>query len=153
MTKTIDTTTIDTTTGTKVATTLRLRGTFHRFGLGFVAEGDEGRQEMHGPLVPGPWAYAFGLCTVIDNYGGTGREAAEREEAGLEHEVSAGDVVVVGGHRYTVRIERGQYLYLDARQDGETISPKPVNTRIEPTTKRAPGIPVGAQEIRRRSNV
>lgn len=44
-----------------------------------------------------PEAYAFGLCTVIDNYGGTGAEAARNRAAGTEHDVEIGDYVIFDG--------------------------------------------------------
>ncbi len=39
------------------------------YGIGFVAEGREGRQEHGGPLVPGPWGWVNQHATVIDNTG------------------------------------------------------------------------------------
>ncbi len=75
----------------------------YRFHIGHVAEGENGRQEYQGPLVPGPWAYGFELCTVIDNHGGSARENAEAKAAGRYLDVADGDVISVAGHRYRVR--------------------------------------------------
>jgi hypothetical protein len=53
----------------------------HRRGLTthivVVPEGKAERQVYQGPLVPGPWAFCVQHATVIDNFGGSGREAAE----------------------------------------------------------------------------
>ena len=35
-------------------------------GVGFIAEGDSGRQVWEGPLVPGPWAYTYSVAVIID---------------------------------------------------------------------------------------
>lgn len=64
-----------------------------RFGLGFVAPGQEARKVFQGPLEPGPWAYTFQHCTVIDNFGGTAAESRTLKACGLEHDVKVGEVV------------------------------------------------------------
>ena len=90
------------------------RGYPKRFGVGFVPEGDEGRKFMHGPMVPGPWAYAFGLCSVIDNHGGTGAERARNLKAKTEFDVAEGDKVEIDGVLFTVAIRRnGGEPYID----------------------------------------
>lgn len=78
------------------------RGFNRRFGIGAMPADMSGRQVTGGPLVPGPWAFAFGLCSVIDNHGGSAREAAEKRAAGTEHVVDFGDELVIDGHAYTV---------------------------------------------------
>lgn len=94
----------------RVVETLRVLGTGYRpehgdrFGLIFVPEGCAARKDHGGPQVPGPWAGAHGLCTVIDNFGGTAREAADRVAAGLEYVVNVGDVVEIEGVHFTVEI-------------------------------------------------
>jgi hypothetical protein len=97
--------------------TLRVIGTGYlpelgsRFGLGFVPEGKAARREQGGADVPGPWASAFGLAVCIDNFGGSGAEAASREAAGLEHTVSIGDVIEVEGVAFLVDFyRRGSYV-------------------------------------------
>lgn len=93
-----------------VVETLRVIGTGYapeignRFGLIFVPADCAARKDHGGPEVPGPWASAYGLCAVIDNHGGTAREAADRQAAGLEHTVHVGDEIVIAGHRCTVEI-------------------------------------------------
>ena len=95
-----------------------------RFHVGHVAEGDEGRQVHGGPMVPGPWAYAFGLATVIDNHGGTAREIGDAKAAGLYLEVHDGQAIRVAGHVYEVRFvdgvgspsPRGEFLKLNGPQ-------------------------------------
>lgn len=82
-----------------------------RFGIGAVKEGDEARKVQDGPMVPGPWAYAYGLCAVIDNHGGTKAESDRMQESGQEVTVQIGDVVEVDGHRYTVQFSTtGTYV-------------------------------------------
>ena len=57
------------------------------FGLGGVRRGDEGRQETGGPLVPGPWLYAYPLCTVLAGQYGTAAEIEAERAMGLVIEV------------------------------------------------------------------
>lgn len=68
---------------------------FKRFGVLAVPRGQEGRRVMDGPMVPGPWADTFGLCTVIDNF--PEKRAAER----------ATDIVVTDGR--LIEIDRVTY--------------------------------------------
>lgn len=91
----------------------------YRFHVGHVPEGEEGRKEYGGPKVPGPWAYAFGLCTVIDNHGGTGLDIAKDKAAGLWLDVADGDEIEVAGHDYTVRFKntRGEHIDLVPFED------------------------------------
>jgi hypothetical protein len=101
--------------GNRIDTVLTLphRGYRKRFGLGFVPEGHEGRQSFMGEMVPGPWAYAFGLCSVIDNHGGTGAERQRNLAANLEHDVEAGDTVIINGNTYEVKVTKnGSEPYL-----------------------------------------
>lgn len=77
-----------------------------RFGVGCVREGESAVQRQYGPEVPGPWAYAYGLCSVIDNHGGTKAESERMQAEGREHTVNIGDVVEIAGNRYTVDFSR-----------------------------------------------
>lgn len=103
----------------RVVETLRVLGTGYRpehgdrFGVIFVPVGCEARKDHGGPMVPGPWASAHGLCTVVDNFGGTAREAADRVAAGLEHVVNVGDVVEIEGERYTVELWKRGTAWID----------------------------------------
>lgn len=82
---------------------LRING--RRYKMGGVPVGGEGRQEHQGPMVPGPWAYVFELCTVMDDSGtGTSNESAQMRAAGTEHELSAGDRVTFDGQTYEITI-------------------------------------------------
>lgn len=73
-----------------------------RYGVGGVAKGQKGRKEFGGPMIAGPWHYVFGLCTVIDNYGGTGAEMAEKRAANLVVEVELGEVILIDGIKYVI---------------------------------------------------
>jgi len=64
-------------------------------GVGFIAEGDSGRQEFDGPLVPGPWAYTYAVPVIID---AAGSRAARRPAV----KATAGDLVVVDGRTYKI---------------------------------------------------
>ena len=78
-----------------------------RFNVGFIPEGSEARKVCNGPMVPGPWAYAFALCTVIDNHGGTGAENARAKAAARWLDVADGDSIEVCGHQFTVAFTDG----------------------------------------------
>ena len=97
---------------TTAPTTLATAGGRYRFHVGHVREGEEGRKVHGGPMVPGPWAYAFGLCTVIDNHGGTGRDIEEAKASGLWLDVEEGDEIEVGGHTYRIRFPQGSPEWL-----------------------------------------
>lgn len=54
-----------------------LRGThFALCHVGIVPEGREARKAHLGPMVPGPWGYTVTHPFVLDNFGGSGAEAA-----------------------------------------------------------------------------
>jgi hypothetical protein len=75
----------------------------------------EGRLEFCGPLVKGPCAFLYGLCSVIDNRGGTGRLHREAEEAGLMFRAKDGDTFVMEGTEYTLTVDRRGYPTLTAK--------------------------------------
>ena len=79
-----------------------------RFGICLVIEGHEGRQVCQGPMVPGPWASTFGLCTVIcsDTCQNTGAVSARAIEAGTEEIVEDGDLVRMDGTVYEIGLKR-----------------------------------------------
>lgn len=114
MSKTVTITTTKTASemhGNRIETILTLphRGYRKRFGLGFVPEGHEGRQTFQGEMVPGPWAYAFGLCSVIDNHGGSGAERQRNLAANTEHDVEEGDTIIIDGNSYVVKVTRNGF--------------------------------------------
>ena len=78
-----------------------------RFGIGMVPAGCEGRQVDFGPVVPGPWAYTFGLGTCICSNPGMGTHAESQRKlaAKTEHVVEDGDVLAMGGAIFTVKIK------------------------------------------------
>jgi hypothetical protein len=94
------------------------------FGLGFVPEGVEARQETGGPMVPGPWAYSYGLPAVLSADGhGSAWEREEARKAGLLIEAVEGDLLDVDGTLYRIMWKsttsgvsnywrRGEYLDL-----------------------------------------
>ncbi len=98
--------------------TLRLRPSIiTRFGIGSIGVGQEARKYMNGPLIPGPWAYTFGLSTILDNHGGSGRESTDALAAGTEHMVDDGDLLEIDGHTYRIRVIRDKHIALDAVAD------------------------------------
>lgn len=97
---------IQMTEGTVIVTRSHRNRTF-RHKVGWVARGESGRKVCHGPMVPGPWAYAYGLCTVIDNSGGTGAESARLREAGMEFDVDVGTLLEIDDTVYAVGIRGG----------------------------------------------
>ena len=82
---------------------LSLRGTTFRFGVGAVPMGAEGRKEMNGELVPGPWALAFELATVMD---GTVKDHS------ADVIVEEGTLLEIDNVVYKVRVDRGQWIEL-----------------------------------------
>jgi hypothetical protein len=65
------------------------------YGIGMIPAGHEARQEYAGPMIPGPWAFVYGLAGVIDNHGGTGAEMARETAAGSLFHVEAGDTLIL----------------------------------------------------------
>lgn len=90
----------------KCLTRFTLKGSRSWSGVGYVAEGESGVQVHGGPMVPGPWAYGFPLCHVLDNHGGTGAEQQRLREAGLLLELEGGELVEIDGTLYQAVIER-----------------------------------------------
>ena len=100
---------------TVIATNAGNPGRMFRFGIGNVERGDEGRQEHGGPLVPGPWAYAYGLGVAIcaNPEMGTGAERERNLAAGREHDVEDGDRIQIDDVLYEIRpFRHGEYVKL-----------------------------------------
>jgi hypothetical protein len=78
------------------ATVLAFEGrTFH---VGYVPEGEQGRKIYGGPLIPGPWAYVFGLPFAITEQGEPGKQPDEPVP------IYEGALLRVCGQVYRVRI-------------------------------------------------
>lgn len=91
---------------------LRIAGTLKYFQVGTVKKGDEGRQDCGGDMIAGPWAYAFGLGSCI---------AANRMSRTPHIDVSEGDVIVLDGTHYLLKIRRREFLSLEIlHEDGTT---------------------------------
>jgi hypothetical protein len=90
-------------------TILRIAGTYHRLAICEVAEGESGRQEMHGPLVEGPWAATFGLCSVITSYDRS-EEIADEESRTID--VQDRDMISISGNVYRIEVYRREFIRL-----------------------------------------
>lgn len=93
---------------------LKLAGTYHRFAVGTCKKGDEGRQECGADKVAGPWAYAFGLGSMI-----TATRCARTPEV----EIDDGDVIFLDGIHYLVTVDRREWLKLDILHEDGSTSP------------------------------
>jgi hypothetical protein len=86
------------------------RGTqlYARMGLGGWTKKAEGRIVYEGPMVKGPYAFTYGLASVLaaNPKHGTGYESEQMKKAGTEHEVEEGDFIVMAGTTYIVHITR-----------------------------------------------
>jgi hypothetical protein len=92
-----------------------LRGTKYRFQIGYVDPTGSCRREYQGEILPGPYAYAYGLATCIasDPRMGTAAEVAANEARGLEVAVEDGDIIRLGWELFRVRYLRDQWIELD----------------------------------------
>lgn len=88
------------------------RSTSERYRIGFVGPEQSGRKETGGPMVPGPWAFAYGLCVVINNRGGSGAESARRLAEGNEIEFDFGDVFEIEGVQFCANVAHNGNLEL-----------------------------------------
>jgi|TARA_R110002110_G_scaffold412716_1_gene639042 hypothetical protein len=87
--------------------TIRLETeTFARFSIGGWGKDTEGRIEFGGPMVSGPYAFANRKASVIDNFGGSAREALDAADAGTEHVVNFGDTLLIDDAFYRVEDAR-----------------------------------------------
>lgn len=94
-------------------------GPAYRFGLGFVGADGECRRTTGGPMLAGPYAYAYGLATVIDNYGGSARELDEARTAGRVIDARIGDVLVFRGSRFLIERAANRNVELTLLPDRE----------------------------------
>lgn len=101
--------------GTEAVLTINFGGrTPHRFGLGFVGPDGECRREYQGPILSGPYAFAYGLAVVLaaNPEHGTGAEMRRAREAGLVIDAQLGDVLVFRGHRFLIERDHNQNVKL-----------------------------------------
>jgi len=93
--------------GFKGKHTIRLETeTFARFSIGGWDKNTKRRIEFDGPMVSGPYAFACRMCCVIDNFGGSAREARDAANAGTEHVVNFGDILLIDDAFYRVEDAR-----------------------------------------------
>lgn len=85
------------------------------WGLGCWDETGEGRLVSGGDMVRGPCAFLYGLCSVIDNNGGTGRLHSEALANGLLFRVESGDTLVMEGTEYTLTLDGRGYPHLTVK--------------------------------------
>lgn len=84
-------------------TMMSLKGTYRRYHAREIPAGEEARQVSGGPMVPGPWAYTYGLCSVISTNGGTADDIREAKAKGLWIEIQHGDLLrFPSGNTYRV---------------------------------------------------
>jgi len=93
----------------------------YRLGIGSVPRGAEGRQVHEGPMVPGPWAYTYGLATVMaaNPVHGTGAEMRRKAAENKVHHVATGDQVSIDGVTYEVKVFRRQFIDLIKVEDSK----------------------------------
>lgn len=84
------------------------------FHVGFIPSGSAAVQVDGGPLMPGPWCYAYGISGVIDNHGGTRGELKQAQAAGLVVEAVLGDVVEVCGYEYRIEADHNDNIKIVA---------------------------------------
>lgn len=86
-----------------------------RHKIGYIGPRGVGRRVDQGPILPGPFAYAFGLGVAItaNPAHSTAAESQRLRKTGLEHTVHDGDLVVFPGVAFRVRIVRNDWIELD----------------------------------------
>ena len=99
-------------TGYKKYTILNIKGTYYNHAVFSVLKGESARQVFQGPLVEGPWASTFGLCSMLVAHDNSAELA---EEASRTIEVQSGDIIKVEGTFYEVEVYRREYIRLIKR--------------------------------------
>jgi len=85
------------------------------WGIGAVLAGDSARMVTGGPLVPGPWAYTYGLASVMtDDRRGTGWDIEQGRINGTVIDAVVGDVLSIDGTDYVVGLCPRRYVTLTA---------------------------------------
>lgn len=93
---------------------LRIEGTYHSVTIVYVPKGEEGRQECGGAMIPGPWASSFGNGSML---------TAQRIARDPETDITDGDVLMIDGIDFRVRIIRNEWLALDRIEDDGSLQP------------------------------
>lgn len=93
---------------------LRIAGTYHSLTIVYVPKGENGRQECGGAMIDGPWASTFGNGSML---------TANRIARDPETEIENGDVLMIDGIDFRVRVFRGQYIALDRIEDDGSLQP------------------------------
>ncbi len=77
----------------------------HRYGVGGIPQGQEGRKVFEGPMVQGPWAYTFELCAAVcsNTKMNTGVESQRMQAEKTEHIVEIGGTLEFAGNTYKVK--------------------------------------------------
>lgn len=102
------------------------------FTVGAVKRGEEARQVNQGPLVPGPWAYAFGNAVVIDNHGGSKRDIEKQRAEGVLVECKLTDTLIIHGDEYAISFADGGR---DKHNIKLTLVPKETGSLAKVVTK------------------
>ena len=89
---------------------LQIEGTYFRHGVGAVPRGAEGRKVQDGPMVAGPWAYAYGLSSCLSSSAAMREQDAARRATDVV--VTDGTRLLIDGVSYTVKIVRREYIEL-----------------------------------------
>lgn len=88
------------------------RGGSRRFKVREVPAGRSGRKVDGGPLVPGPWAYAFELCSYVADCGSSGADSQRLASEGNERAYAEGMLIAFQtGTTYATAVQNG-YLRL-----------------------------------------
>jgi hypothetical protein len=89
------------------------------FMVGAIARDGMARKICKGPMVRGPWAFAFGVAAVIDTRGGTARELEEAKKAGLLIEAALGDELEINKGVYRIGRAPNDNIALELVEDLE----------------------------------
>jgi hypothetical protein len=102
-------------------TRLIVHGSGHAagFGLGYHGPDTKSRRYQGGPLEKGPYAYAFGHASVIDDRGGTRAELERSKAAGSLVECCLGDELEIDGNVFKIAAAPNNNIRLDLVEETE----------------------------------
>lgn len=104
------------------------------FQLGYCPPTATCRRTTGGPVLPGPYAYSYGVPAVIDNHGGTRAEIDQAKANGTLIEAEAGDYIEIQGVTFVLGVGVGFLPH--SHQEHLTLEMVPTNqpdTRLCPT--------------------